>query len=78
MKGEEAEAIFNWNGDNVVGSVHVKEDSWVLQGCGDECFLWVKQTNNWQEETLFPTSKTRSSLPLQPDNDWTNLMVNNH
>ena len=31
----EAEAILTWNGEHVAGNVHVRGESWVLEGCGD-------------------------------------------
>lgn len=74
FKGEGAEAIFNWHGDIVVGSVHVKGESWILQGCGEQCFLWIKQTSKWQEESLISSSKTRSSIPPPVPDLWPDLI----
>lgn len=73
-QGEAAEAIFTWHGDVVAGSVHVRGESWILQGCGERCYLWIKQTTNWQEESLITSSRTRSSNPLPVPDAWPDLI----
>jgi len=50
FKNGDAEAIFTWTGSHIAGSVHAGGVSWVLEGCGDDCFLWIKQKNDWQDE----------------------------
>ena len=58
----EAEAIFTWTGANIAGSVHAGGMSWVLEGCGPGCFLWIQQKNNWLDETTAPNTRTKSGL----------------
>ena len=41
----------------MAGNVHVDGESWSLEGCGEKCYLWIKQTNTWQDEV-------DSSLPV--------------
>ena len=62
FQNAEAEAIFSWSGEHVAGNVHVLGESWVLEGCGDQCFLWIKQTNDWLDETSAPDSKIRGGV----------------
>merc|ERR1711970_569299 len=54
------EAIFTWRGNVVVGSVHHNGDSWQLQGCGDNCYLWIKYGSNWPEEKEEEFTETSS------------------
>ena len=70
----EAEAIFTWNGEHVAGNVHVRGESWVLEGCCDQCFLWIKQTNDWLDETSAPDTKIKSGIS-QPPKNMTQLLV---
>eukprot|EP00091_Calanus_sinicus_P009424 TRINITY_DN22065_c0_g1_i1.p1 TRINITY_DN22065_c0_g1~~TRINITY_DN22065_c0_g1_i1.p1 ORF type:complete len:150 (-),score=24.18 TRINITY_DN22065_c0_g1_i1:202-651(-) len=63
FKNAEAEGIFTWNGEHVAGNVHVRGESWVLEGCGDQCFLWIKQTNAWLDEGSAPDSKLEVGFP---------------
>ena len=74
FQNAEAEAIFSWSGEHVAGNVHVLGESWVLEGCGDQCFLWIKQTNDWLDETSAPDSKIRSGI-VQPPKNMTQLLV---
>jgi len=50
------EAIFTWKGNLVVGSVHLNGESWQLQGCGSNCYLWIKYNNNWSDEETLESS----------------------
>ena len=67
----EAEAVFTWEGVHTVhvaGQVHTSSGSWALEGCGEECFLWIKQKNDWVDETSAPTSKLMSDVFQVPEN----------
>jgi len=47
-----ASAYFAWNGPTLSGQVQVENNSWSLEGCGEDCFAWVKQDRtSWKEET---------------------------
>merc|ERR1711942_366401 len=50
------EAIFTWKGNLVVGSVHLNGNSWQLQGCGINCYLWIKYINTWPDEETLESS----------------------
>merc|ERR1712025_1229137 len=50
------EAIFTWKGNLVVGSVHLNGESWQLQGCGSNCYLWIKFDNTWPDEETLESS----------------------
>ena len=49
----------------MAGQVHVDGEAWELQGCGDGCYIWIGQTNNWpDEENLpFPDKKDSQEQP---------------
>ena len=34
----------------MAGNVHVGGQSWSLEGCGEKCYLWIKQTDTWKDE----------------------------
>ena len=34
----------------MAGNVHVAGESWSLEGCGEKCYLWIKQSNTWKDE----------------------------
>merc|ERR1719228_215531 len=68
FKNREGEAIFVWNGPTVAGSVHIGGVSWVLEGCGHDCFLWIKQKNNWLDETTAPNLRTKDGFFHHPKN----------
>ena len=71
------EAIFTWRGNVVVGSVHHNGDSWQLQGCGDNCYLWIKYGSNWpeeEEEEFIETSSRDYSSRAESDASF--LLVN--
>ena len=52
-------AYFTWNGPTLSGQVHAGGNSWSLEGCGEDCFNWVKQERStWQEETCEEAPKT--------------------
>ena len=45
-------AYFTWRGATLSGQVQAEDHSWSLEGCGEECFTWVKQDRtSWREET---------------------------
>ena len=45
-------AYFTWRGATLSGQVQAEGHSWSLEGCGEECFTWVKQDRtSWGEET---------------------------
>ena len=73
-QNDSAEAVFVWDGVHVGGHVSANGESWMLEGCGDECFLWIKQTNDWLDETSAPTSKRKNGIFQSPDTD--KLLVN--
>jgi len=61
--GEQSEAVFAWRGDHVAGHLNAEGRSWILEGCGPGCYLWILQTNNWVDEThRNTTSSVRSSF----------------
>jgi len=68
FKNGEAEAIFTWVGSHIAGSVHAGGVSWVLEGCGAGCFLWIQQKNNWLDETTAPSIRTKSGFFRHPGN----------
>ena len=46
VQSKGAEAIFSWQGPHVAGRVHIDEDTYTLEGCGEQCFLWIKQSSS--------------------------------
>eukprot|EP00092_Neocalanus_flemingeri_P030752 GFUD01033395.1.p1 GENE.GFUD01033395.1~~GFUD01033395.1.p1 ORF type:complete len:725 (+),score=108.76 GFUD01033395.1:33-2207(+) len=68
FKSVDAEAVFTWQGQDVAGSVHVAGWSWTLEGCGEECFLWIKQTSSWMDEKTRSSSSRRLSTHQPPTN----------
>ena len=73
-QSKEAEAIFTWRGPHVAGKVHVRRGTWTLEGCGDQCFLWIKQSNNRKNEPN--RSRSRSEGRSHPLNNYAKLKVN--
>merc|ERR1712142_476633 len=71
FKCDDSEAVFTWSGDHVAGHVNNKGNSWVLEGCGEGCFLWIKQTTDWLDEATSPQRNTTSHRNLQ---DLDNLL----
>jgi len=69
------EAIFTWSGSNVVGSVHHDGDSWQLQGCGENCYLWIKYGSNWPEEGEVEFIETSSRVSSASDASFTELLA---
>merc|ERR1719312_2042172 len=67
-KSDRAEAVFTWQGSHVAGSVHVGPDSWVLEGCGEKCYLWIKQTNHWEDEVSSSYVERTLAQPHPPAN----------
>jgi len=46
-------AYFTWSGSTISGQVQADDSSWSLEGCGEDCFTWVKQDrSSWTEETF--------------------------
>ena len=83
MQSDRAEAVFTWQGSHVAGSVHVGPDSWVLEGCGEKCYLWIKQTNNWEDEVSSSYVERTLAQPHPPANYsrlrvGLNFMLDNH
>ena len=39
-----AEAHFVWYGDTVVGKITEPGKIWSIQGCGEECFIWIEHS----------------------------------
>ena len=74
MQNEEAEAIFSWLGSNIAGSVHTGGLSWLLEGCGEKCYLWLRQKINWLDETTAPSMSTKTEVLNHPGN-VTKLLV---
>ena len=55
--------MFAWRGRHVSGHVHDGEESWMLEGCGEGCFLWIKQrTIDWLDEIIDPSHERRKTL----------------
>jgi len=72
------EAIFTWSGNIVVGSVHHDGDSWQLQGCGENCYLWIKYGSDWPEEVeedLHETSSEDYSSRTDFDASFSELLA---
>merc|ERR1711892_1236549 len=56
-------AYFTWNGPTLSGQVQSAENSWSLEGCGENCFSWVKQAwSYWKEETCEEAPKDGMSV----------------
>ena len=70
------EAIFTWRGNIVVGSVHHDGDSWQLQGCGKDCYLWIKYGGDWPEEEEMELFETSSRDYSDSDASFSELLVN--
>ena len=68
VKNGEAEAVFTWKGVHVAGQVHALGESWGLEGCGDGCFLWIKQKNDWLDEKSAQISKLKNEVLQVPEN----------
>ena len=52
QSGLDKVAYFTWRGTTLSGQVQAGSHSWSLEGCGIECYSWVKQDRtSWQEET---------------------------
>lgn len=45
VQSRDGEAIFSWQGPHVAGRVHIEGNTWTIEGCGDQCFLWIKHSN---------------------------------
>ena len=59
QNGVGSSAYFTWNGPTLSGQVMSGGTSWSLEGCGEDCFNWVKQERStWQEETCEEAPKT--------------------
>merc|ERR1711962_620456 len=54
--GENSEAVFVWRGNHVAGHLNAGGRSWMLEGCGTGCYLWIGQTNNWVDEKSMNSS----------------------
>merc|ERR1711970_217404 len=64
-----AEAVFTWDDDDhVAGQVHANGEAWALEGCGEGCFLWIKQNTDWVDETSSPTSSFTKGFFETPAN----------
>jgi len=69
------EAIFTWRGNIVVGSVHHDGDSWQLQGCGENCYLWIKYGGDWPEEEEMELFETSSRDYSDSDASFSELLA---
>ena len=69
---DDGEAVFTWSHDHVAGHVNNKGNSWVLEGCGEGCFLWIKQTTDWLDEATSPSRNTTGHRNIQ---DLENLLA---
>ena len=47
---EGAEALFAWRDEHIAGQLSTQGTVWSLEGCGDKCFLWIRQQGNWVDE----------------------------
>ena len=45
-----AEALFTWRDEHIAGQLSTEGAVWSLEGCGHECFLWIRQQGNWVDE----------------------------
>merc|ERR1711962_455608 len=54
--GENSEAVFVWRGNHVAGHLNAGGRSWMLEGCGTGCYLWIGETNNWVDEKSMNSS----------------------
>ena len=68
MQSDKAEAVFTWQGSHVAGNVHVGAESWSLEGCGEKCYLWIKQSSNWQDEVSSSYTERTLTKPHPPAN----------
>jgi len=52
VSGLDKVAYFTWRGTTLSGQVQAGSHSWSLEGCGIDCYSWVKQDRtSWKEET---------------------------
>ena len=58
----------------MVGQIHTNGGSWMLEGCGPGCFLWIKQTNDWVDEISSPDSTPKEEL-FERDSNTLKLLV---
>jgi len=63
-------AYFTWSGAALSGQVQSKEHSWSLEGCGRNCFSWVKQDrSSWLNETCETPPLSKKSVNTKKWND---------
>lgn len=74
VQSGDAEAIFSWQGRHVAGKVHVGAESWTLEGCGEQCFLWIKQSNSLKYQ-MSSAILSRSTRNMHPPFNYAKLRV---
>ena len=63
-------AYFTWVGSALSGQVQSEEHSWSLEGCGENCYSWVKQDrSSWLIETYESPPPTRNRVNNKKLND---------
>merc|ERR1711892_1224636 len=72
FKSGDAEAIFSWQGRHVAGKVHIAAESWTLEGCGEQCFLWIKQANSLKYQ-MSSAILSRSTGNMHPPFNYAKL-----
>ena len=70
--GRESEAVFAWSGEHVAGQLHMEGQSWVLEGCGRDCFLWIGYGEDFEDEELDYKSVRGDTGPTE---EWRRLRV---
>ena len=72
FKSDHAEATFAWREEHVAGHLQSQGASWMLEGCGAGCFLWIQQTADWVDET---SGHRETKMSLEPSQEWLSLRV---
>ena len=76
FQSDNAEATFAWRGEHVAGHLQSQGASWMLEGCGAGCFLWIQQTADWMDEASgHRDTKMSLESSQEPSQEWLSLRV---
>ena len=67
-----SEAAFTWRGQHVAGHLQSQGISWVLEGCGEGCYLWIEQARQEEQEANYIDE---DKVTVEPSQDWRRLQV---
>ena len=42
FRTDEDEAVLSWKAGVLTGSLYTRGQSWILENCGKDCFLWIQ------------------------------------